>query len=70
MAEAYKCDRCGSFYTFDDPDSRPSVIKRYIVSGVCFISMKGDIHHEMDLCSKCANKIVRFLKNEVDISEE
>lgn len=69
MANALKCDRCGNFYTFDDKDSRLSVNKRYKVGGITFMSTSGDYHSEMDLCSECANKLVRFLKNEADILE-
>lgn len=69
MAEALKCDRCGDYYTFEPKDDRPSVNKRYKVGGICFVSTGGDFHAEMDLCSKCSNKIVRFLKNEIDILE-
>lgn len=70
MASALKCDRCGCFYTFDDKSLRPSMNKRYKVGGICFMSTDGDCHSEMDLCLDCTIKLVRFLKNEVDISEE
>lgn len=69
MANALKCDRCGRFYDFDDKCLRPSVNKRYKVGGICFMSTDGDCHSDMDLCLECTDKLVRFLKNEVDILE-
>ena len=70
MAEAFKCDRCGCFYTFDDNSLRPSVNKMCKVGGICFMSTDGDYLPNMDLCLACTIKLVRFLKNEVDILEE
>ena len=70
MADALKCDRCGCFYAFDDKSLRPSANKRYKVGGICFMSTEGDYLPSMDLCLACTLKLVRFLKNEVDILEE
>ena len=70
MADALKCDRCGCFYTFDDKSLRPTANKRYKVGGICFMSTDGDCLSDMDLCLSCPIKLVRFLKNEVDILEE
>ena len=71
MADALKCDRCGCFYTFDDKSLRPSAnTKTYNVGGICFVSTDGDCLSNMDLCLACTIKLVRFLKNEVDILED
>ena len=59
MANAKKCDRCGSFY-------EKNIVKtkgNSTLGGMAFICLQGNIRYilDNDLCDECLNKLMRFL---------
>lgn len=64
MANAYKCDRCGSFYTpyFVDVEQSlvPNANSRVSANGISITRRMGSIkeHYEMDLCPVCMDHIL------------
>ena len=64
MANAYKCDRCGSFYTpyFVDVEQSlvPNASSRVSANGISITRRMNTIstYYEMDLCPVCMDYIL------------
>ena len=63
MADAKKCDICGSFYSLDYTSSRrPSSYGNYI-DGLKLMNFKSQQSLNCyDLCEDCANDLMAFIK--------
>ena len=65
MSRAYKCDRCGKFYTIisTDYNKRPSYAGKGIF-GVRTTWINRDVGlRSYDLCIECANELNEFLND-------
>lgn len=70
MALAKKCDRCGGLY-----EPKSIEIDKQRVNGIMLIERRldnsgGDNRGYRDLCPKCLNDLVDFLKKPIQIKEE
>ena len=65
--EAYKCDRCGSFYE-EASLSKSKKSKEYfdikVLTYEGYIGSHGSPTGSMDLCPKCKEELVKFLNLE------
>lgn len=59
MAEAFKCDRCGRFYTkYSD-----SYIVSYKVAKIVENCIVKDTYKELDLCLDCSESLAEWCKS-------
>jgi hypothetical protein len=63
MSRAYRCDRCGSYFTRDDRtdrDERPIIgrLNRLPLYGV---SLNHDDENRYDLCLNCAKELYSWI---------
>lgn len=56
MANAYKCDRCGEFYT---QNKNSEEIKRVVT-----VNKRNYEHEQLDLCDDCVEAFFEFMKCE------
>lgn len=63
MANAKKCDRCGSFYIENETIPSEYVVNS-ILGGVNTVTVKGNSDEHFDLCDSCLEKLFKFLNNE------
>lgn len=57
MAQAFKCDRCGKYYSAED-DNRVNSILRGVI-----LKRNGGV---LDICPNCANSLLNWLNQGED----
>lgn len=63
MAEAFKCDRCGEFYTkYGGAEYKVAKIMEN-----CIIK---ETYKELDLCSYCSESLAQWYKSGKSVKEE
>ncbi len=66
--EAYKCDRCGSFYT--ENARKVSDMTGDFIGGCATLTAGGSRDKRFDLCDDCVSDLLIFLKCEEESDHE
>ena len=59
MSKAYKCDRCGEFYTEEVIDAVEKYYNKSINIKRCELNFAG--YEQIDLCANCLDDLFKFL---------
>ena len=64
MSKAYRCDRCGTYYTYDDFDAEYMIKHpREEKPGYDYVYLAAKVKNpiKVDLCPKCTKAINKWL---------
>lgn len=67
MADAKRCDRCGTYYVEKEKKYK---VGRDILASIKFVSSQNTWIKYFDLCDECAKKLVQFMKQEKEEEKE
>ena len=60
MANAKKCDRCGSYYDKNQKFRLKNPLGD-LADGIAFTGAKGNVSNQFDLCDDCIEQVYNFL---------